>query len=114
MTNLLVETLGVLDQHGKSAADVLFVMASSRLDEDEFVSGSWEDFSKTADKEYNEGYGTEEVNKSLKVVGDGWWLERGRYDGSEWWEFETLPAKPPEGSVSVWSKECIVWEWEMR
>jgi len=30
---------------------------------------------------------------SLTVAGDDWWLERHGYDGSEWWEFKTLPKK---------------------
>jgi hypothetical protein len=27
------------------------------------------------------------------VVGKDWWLERHEYDGSEWWEFKTMPDK---------------------
>ena len=25
--------------------------------------------------------------------GSDWWLERGEYDGSEWWEFRREPVK---------------------
>ena len=27
------------------------------------------------------------------LVGDGWWIERFEYDGSEWWEFKTIPIE---------------------
>ncbi|QNI21485.1 hypothetical protein [Salmonella phage 3sent1] len=27
---------------------------------------------------------------------DGTWLERGEYDGSEWWEYKATPAIPEE------------------
>lgn len=27
------------------------------------------------------------------LVGDGWWIERAEYDGSEWWEFKTIPTE---------------------
>ena len=29
----------------------------------------------------------------LVLVGDGWWIERCEYDGSEWWEFKTIPTE---------------------
>jgi hypothetical protein len=50
---------------------------------------------------YDDGFGGNEIPLSLVVVGDDWWLERGEYDGSEWWEFKRLPPAPPLGSVVV-------------
>ena len=41
--------------------------------------------------EYDDGYGITEVNMGLKLVGKDFWLERHEYDGSEWWEYKTLP-----------------------
>jgi len=35
------------------------------------------------------------IRNDLYVVGEDWWLERGEYDGSEWWEFKRLPECPP-------------------
>ena len=43
---------------------------------------------------YDSGYGSNEIPMNLVIVGDNWWLERAEYDGSEWWEFKTLPIKP--------------------
>lgn len=103
MANLLAETLEIMKIHNKSPIDVRWVgvldpayLRVIRIGE-EFV-GSWDDFQKWADFEYNDGYGGAEVNAHLHIVGDNWWLERGEYDGSEWWEFKTLPLKPNEGS----------------
>jgi len=85
--NLLKETLEILKENNKIQADVWWCV----LDEAHF---SWKDFKKLADIDYDPGYGGNEIRLSLKVVGQDWWLERGEYDGSEWWEFKTLPKKP--------------------
>lgn len=90
MPNLLEETLGCLARNGKSTSDVHWVESSSK----EPVSFSWDEFASLASFEYDDGYGGNNIPLSLKIVGDDWWLERGEYDGSEWWEFKTLPIKP--------------------
>ena len=87
MTNLLRETQAALKSHKKTPTDVRFVMAYDK-------GVSWTEFATVADIEYDGGYGGNEIATSLKVVGDDWWLERGEYDGSEWWEFKTLPVRP--------------------
>lgn len=94
MTNLLKETLEILSENGKSPADVRWVgVRSSKPPE---PHGMWDDFVKFADINYDSGYGGNEVSGGLVVVGDDWWLERGEYDGSGWWEFKTLPRAPIE------------------
>lgn len=85
--NLLLETLSVLVKNNKTVKDVLWVGCP------EFKS-SWENFEKIANIEYDEGYGAPEVATDLVIVGDGFWLERAEYDGSEWWEFKTMPKVP--------------------
>ena len=60
----------------------------------ETACGSWNDFAALANFKYDRGYVGQEIHGGLKVVGDDWWLERGEYDGSEWWEFKSLPEKP--------------------
>lgn len=89
MKNLRLETAEILQQHGKTAADVLWVQWEGKF------HCTFEEFVAAANFfEYDDGYGGAEVATSLKVVGKDWWLERGEYDGSEWWEFKTLPTKP--------------------
>lgn len=97
MANLLEETIKILNDCGKTEDDVLWVgccedWASCCPD----VKNTWEWFKSKADFEYDDGYGHEEINMSLVVVGKDFWLERNNYDGSEWWEFKQMPVEPFE------------------
>lgn len=94
--NLLAQTLEILTQNGKTPADVQWVQADvGSYSKQNLISFSWAEFAALADFNYDDGFGGAEVKTSLKVVGADWWLERGEYDGSEWWEFKTLPARAP-------------------
>lgn len=93
--NLLTETLEILARFHRSGASVRWVGVLSTWENGKPTPiGTWDDFVKWADFTYNAGYGGVEVNMNLVIVGDDWWLERGEYDGSEWWEFKTIPLKP--------------------
>ena len=85
--NLLKETLEALWQHGKKSSDVKWCGTENGW-------CTWDEFAAVADVEYESGYGATKVAKDLVIVGEDWWLERREYDGSEWWEFKTLPTKP--------------------
>lgn len=87
MANLLDETIETLKINGKTEKDVLWVGCNN------FYT-TWEHFKSVADIEYDEGFGGQQIATDLLVVGDNWWLERGEYDGSEWWEFKELPKHP--------------------
>lgn len=87
MSNLLKETILILNSNGKTPKDVKWVGNTS-------VKTTWENFENIADKEYDSGFGGEQVNLDLMIVGDDWWLERHEYDGSEWWEYKTIPPEP--------------------
>ena len=89
MTNLLVETLESIKVSGRGAADVAWV--GSR---DGKYAISWGNFSIIAEAtNYDNGYGGHEIALDLVVVfRDGSWLERGEYDGSEWWAFAATPT----------------------
>ena len=95
--NLLDETLEHLKQVGKTPADVSWVKFGK---EDQFYC-SWDEFAAVASFTYDNGYGGAEVCTGLKIVGADWWVERGEYDGSEWWEFKTKPEKPKAHRVPV-------------
>lgn len=86
--NLLEETLEKLKEHGKTPEDITWIGCLS----DGYFT--WDEFKKLADVEYDDGYGTAEVDEGLVIVGDTWWLSRGEYDGSEWWDFNEKPEKP--------------------
>ena len=85
--NLLQETKDTLKENGKTIRDILWVGSENfYVDLIEFIE--------VADVEYDGSYGASEVAEDLIVVGKDWWLERHEYDGSEWWEFKTMPKKP--------------------
>lgn len=43
------------------------------------------------DFNYDSGYGGQELYGCI-VFEDGSWLERGEYDGSEWWGYKSTPT----------------------
>lgn len=92
MTNLLAETRKKLADDEKFTSDVRWVGTTD-------WSCSWQRFEELADFSYYAGHGGLEIKRDLVVVGDGWWLERREYDGSEWWEFKTPPKQPAACAV---------------
>lgn len=88
LRNFLEETIKCLQDNGKSPSEVLWV--GDRL----IGYFTWDDFKDVANIEYDPGFGSAEINDQIIIVGDNWWMERQEYDGSEWWEFKTLPQKP--------------------
>lgn len=93
--NFLKETLNKMKENGVSPDDVIYVFNS-------FGYCSWEEFEKLANFDYNNGYGLIAIDLNLIVRGSDWWLERGEYDGSEWWEFRRAPIK---------MSRCIMQNW---
>ena len=85
--NLLEETEALLQEKGKGWDDIAWI----GLNDQEI---NIEDFKRIANTEYEPGFGTQEVARSLLVVGKDFWLERHEYDGSEWWEYKALPLRP--------------------
>lgn len=79
------ETLKCLKQFKRDPSGVRFVLFGDH-------HCTFDEFLKASDFEYDSGYGTVGIIESLKIVGDDWWLERAEYDGSEWWEFKTVPT----------------------
>jgi hypothetical protein len=84
MTNLLKETEEILKRHGKTFEDIAFCSCRQKV-------FSITEFVKVANFEYDNGYGGNEIDRSLMLVGKDFWLERGEYDGSEWWEYKKQP-----------------------
>ena len=89
MINLLQETEDALAAHGKTWNNINYILCEDSV----FYNPA--EVKHMFDFEYDNGFGVEEVDLSLKIVGSDitgdWWLERGEYDGSEWWEFKQKP-----------------------
>lgn len=99
MVNFYYELKYELEQHDKMLDDIEWV---GILKEGEYfynhmnndVYLDLEQFFRIASFDYCASFGTTEITLGLVVVGKDWWLERHEYDGSEWWEFKSLPKKP--------------------
>ena len=111
--NLKEETLEVLRTHGKNKEDVKCVRG------DDFQI-SLEQFWRLADTEYNSSYGAPEIATDLTLIGDDFWMERGEYDGSEWWDFHTMPdttglpiREITALSVGQYNRTCEMWHFKI-
>jgi len=94
-TNLLEETLECLKENRIKTDMIKFCMT----DDGWFT---WDEFVEIArDANYDNSYGLWEIDKSLKIVGEDFYLERHEYDGSEWWEFKKVPQKPNEHAEKI-------------
>lgn len=103
---LLQETIDKLTEHGKTPVDVCWVGSK-----DGKLSITWEKFTKITDLVYDSGFGGQEVATDLVVVGVSWWLDRREYDGSEWWDFHSLPVMRPDAKpYSLVAKGGCSWE----
>ena len=107
MINLYEEIIGILEAHNKTIADIQYIICPKVYDfnsvyermhyNDKLYSININNFMEIAKRtNYDNGYGGNEIPLSLKIVGKDWWLERDEYDGSEWFEYKTLPEKPEE------------------
>lgn len=93
MVNLLTETVEKIRANGKTEADIQWI--SIYITENHQVFTTWEQFKSVIKNiNYDNGYGEHEVDLSLTVSGNGWWLKRRQYDGKEWWEYCTVPQQP--------------------
>ena len=82
--NLLKETIEFLEENGKTIDDITYIVGND-------FGISKDDFIRLANYNYDDGYGSPEVATDLKLCGNGFWIERHEYDGSEWWEFKEQP-----------------------
>ena len=100
--NLLNETRDILSSNNKTFDDVLFVGDGST-----HTKMTVKEFLEHANVEYNGGYGIEEINTKLILVGKDFWLERHEYDGSEWWEYKSMPNINDfvDGTVYIFDEE---------
>ena len=89
IVNLLDETIEALEENGRTFDEVLWIGCRDfRIPIGRFLE--------LADDIYDSSYGLIEVAGDLMVVGDGWWLSRWEYDGSEGWEYNEPPKMPEE------------------
>jgi len=56
-----------------------------------YTNDEYNKFLKFLDREYDSGYGCQELFGTIYCE-DGVWLDRGEYDGSEWWNIHIYPS----------------------
>lgn len=84
VTNLLKETIEVIEENGKTIEDVMFIGSS-----DGKYRLSFDEFKEIANVNYNAGYGAPQVATDLMIYfNDNSYILRKEYDGSEWWEVQ--------------------------
>lgn len=84
LRNFWEETIGVLEDEGKTWEDVIRVGIKKGYIEKEL-------FKKLAkETNYDYGYGASKIAEDLIIEGKGFRLVRGEYDGSEWWDYIPL------------------------
>lgn len=90
MINLLKETIDSIQQSLHLPEDIIFIGS-----ENSGHSCTWDEFMVLANKEYDCGFGAQEVASDLIIVfKDGTKMSRHEYDGSESWYY-SYPFKMP-------------------
>ena len=89
MSNLWDETVVAITNSNHSLSDIDWIGGSDcYIDIHDFKDIAKHTY-------YDAGFGGQEVASDLVVVfKDGNWLARAEYDGSEWWQYYSLPQKP--------------------
>jgi hypothetical protein len=59
-----------------------------------YTQEEYEEFLNQLDFKYDNGYGGQQIYGIIWLMEEGTWLERGEYDGSEWWEYKKCPKIP--------------------
>lgn len=99
--NLKEETLEIFEEIGKTMDDVQESFIKYKTHMNKF--GNWMNTARIKilctgifnidklDINYDDGYGTQEIFGFISFK-DGTWMERGEYDGSEWWDYKKCPT----------------------
>ena len=90
--NLLTETVRFMESIGESPGDIIFIGS-----EHSGYACTWDEFVILADREYDSGFGAQEVADDLIIVfSDGCRMYRHEYDGSEGWRYVRPFVRPEE------------------
>ena len=95
--NLLKETIDTIQEYNFTwPADVAYIKTRDwTICKDVEIPISL--FAEVADRNYNNGYGTAEVDQNLIIVmKTGDYFVRDEYDGAEGWEFVPVQINPPK------------------
>jgi hypothetical protein len=104
MANAKQELLGALERVGgviKCATikrdkgywddDDIYTSSPAILLKEGYTPAEYEEFLEKLNFEYDNGYGGQILHGIVWLMEDNTWIERGEYDGSEWWEYRKCP-----------------------
>ena len=107
MANAKQELLGMLERVGgviKCATikrdrgywddDDIYTSSPAILLKEGYTPAEYEEFLEKLNFEYDNGYGGQILHGTVWLMEDNTWIERGEYDGSEWWEYRKCPQIP--------------------
>lgn len=93
--NLLEETTNFLRNHGHVLENIKYCVIDNWFQNSSLYAVIDDDnisqLKQMLNVNYDNGYGMSEITRKLKLCGKDFWIERAEYDGSEWWEYKTMP-----------------------
>lgn len=105
MTNLYDETVAILESNDKTIDDIEYIGTSETKIN---THKALELMKKT---NYDGGFGGQEIAENLMIIGNGFVMTRGEYDGSEWWDYMQTDPSLPKAETEVKSfKADIGWK----
>ena len=101
--NLKDETIEVLTEHDKKITDIAWIGSN-----DGYIPIS--EFFIKANVRYDSGFGGQEVADDLVIVGNDFYMTRGEYDGSEWWDYHSMDMfQKPENKLINYKLTGNMW-----
>ena len=61
-----------------------------------YTPADYVEFLEKLNFEYDSGYGGQKLYGTVWLMEENTWLDRGEYDGSEWWAYNKCPKVPDE------------------
>lgn len=84
----------IIKHIGEKKAKYVKITTGDIWDEKQLtIEGTPEKVIPQLDFEYDEGFGGQELGGIIWYE-DGTWSDRGEYDGSEWWQYQSCPDLP--------------------
>ena len=73
-----------------------YISAAPILLKEGYTPEEYEEFLNRMNFDYDSGYGMQEILGTVWLMEEHTWLDRGEYDGSEWWNYNKCPQVPDE------------------
>ena len=104
MSNLYTELLEVLKIIDKTVDDIVWIGSK-----DGTLVIPKSELKDVFDVDYDDGFGVQKIASDLVVVGYDWWLERDEYDGSENWDYKSIPILQSEHAIAIRVLGTVGW-----